>query len=118
MANQVDIGGDGLLFVGEDKVYRLELLDDDDIPVDMTGWAVTFVVKTRAGTTLLTKTASISGTYSATRASNTQRATVSLTDTEMAIAPGSHRHSWKRTDDGSESILAYGLFVVEQTTQT
>ena len=117
MGAQATIGGSGTLFVGEDKTLKLELLDSSDVPVDMTGWAVSLIVHTKAGEVVVTETATISGVYSATRSVNTQRAVVTLTDTEMGIAAGTHRHSWKRTDDGSESILAYGDFIVEQTTQ-
>lgn len=117
MGAQVNIGGAGTLFVGEDKTVRLELLDSSDVPVDMSGWAITMLVVDRAGDTLLTESGTVSGVYSATRASNTQRAVFTLTDTEMAIAAGAHRYSIKRTDDGSETILAFGLFTVEKTTQ-
>jgi hypothetical protein len=117
MGALVTMGGEGTLFVGEDKACRLELLDVDGAPVDMSGWAVALVVKTRAGTVVITETAAITGVYNAVRATNTQRAVATLTDTELTISAGTHRHSWKRTDDGSEAILAYGPFVIEETTQ-
>jgi hypothetical protein len=117
MAALVTIGGNGSLFVGEDKSVRLEVLDTDGVPVDLTGWAVRFLVLSQSGSVLIDETAAITGVYSATRSANTQRAVVTLTDTEMNIPDGTHRHSWKRTDDGSETILAYGNCVVERTTQ-
>jgi hypothetical protein len=118
MAAVATMGGSGGLFVGEDKLCRLELLDADDVPVDMVGWTIALVVHSKKGDTLVNELASVEGTYNATRSVNTQRAVVTLTDTEMAIPPGVHQHSWKRTDDGSETILAYGDFIVERTTQT
>lgn len=118
MGAQATMGGSGTLFVGEDKSCRLELLDSSDVPVDMTGWTVLLVVHSQKDDTLIEETASITGTYNATRSVNTQRAVVTLTDTELQVPAGTHRHSWKRTDDGSEAVLAYGEFIVEQTTQT
>ncbi len=116
MARDVTIGGNGTLFVGEDKTFRHEILSDD-IPVDMTGWAVQMVVHSSKGQVLINKTATVAGVYSATQAANLQRATITLTDTEMDIPPGTHRHSLKRTDDGSETVLSYGKFIVESATQ-
>lgn len=118
MASLVNIGGSGNLFVGEDKSLPLELVDSSGVPVDMTGWTIRFLVVGSNGALLIDKTASITGSYSATRAGNTQRAVVALTDTDLSIQEGVHRHSWKRTDDGSETILAYGNCTVERATQT
>ena len=118
MAAIATIGGNGSLFVGEDKSLRLEVVDTDGIPVDLTGWAVRFFVVSQGSKVLIDKTASITGVYSATRSANTQRAVVTLTDTDMAIDAGTHQQSWKRTDDGSETILADGDYIVERTTQT
>ena len=118
MAARVTMGGSGNLFAGEDKSCELEVVNASGVPVDLTGWAIRLLVVASNGSVLIDKTASISGVYSATRASNTQRAVVTLTDTEMSIQDGVHRHSWKRTDDGSETILAYGDCIVERATQT
>jgi len=121
MAEDVTIGGDGALFVGEDKTLKLEVLDADDVPVDITGWAITLDVRTRdnaADPALLSKSASITGTYSSTRASNTQRAVATLADDDTVLLTAkTYRHSWKRTTAGNETILAYGDFVVERATQ-
>jgi hypothetical protein len=121
MARNITIGGDGSLFIGEDKTLRLEVLDASDVPVDMTtGWTVTFDVRLNdvdPSPVLLSKAATISGTYSATRAANTQRAVVALSDDEMTMPTKSYRHSWKRTDAGSETVLAYGDFLPQIATQ-
>lgn len=122
MAEQVTIGGDGDVMVGEDKIFRLELLDSSSVPVNMTGWAITFDVRTSdtASQVLITKTAAVSGTYSATRSANTQRASATVTDSDLASSvfeAKTYRYSFKRTDDGSETILAYGPFRVQRATQ-
>lgn len=122
MASNVDVGGSGALFIGEDKQFRLEVLDSADVPVDITGWVIVLLVRLREASAeaLLTKTATVSGTYSATRTANTQRAIVDVADTELSedtFDPRTYRYSFKRTDDGSETILAYGNFVMQRATQ-
>lgn len=122
MAANVDIGGSGALFVGEDKALVLEVLDTADLPVDIAGWVIHFVVRRKdnsADPAIFDKTATVSGTYSAIRASNTQRATATLTDTELnTVTNRTYRHSFKRMDDGSETVLAYGNFAPEKATAT
>lgn len=118
MALHVTIGGDGALFVGEDKTLRLHVLDTAGASVDITGWAIRFVVRLQDPTPdppLLDKSATISGSFSPTN--NPQRAVVVLADTEMGLTPKVYRHSWKRIDDGSETVLAWGNFIVQLATQ-
>ena len=91
-------------------------------PVDMSGWTVLFDVRTSdtASSALASKTASITGSYNATRTSNTQRAVVTLTDDDLAstiFSEKTYRYSLKRTDAGSETVLNYGDFKPERVTQ-
>jgi uncharacterized alpha/beta hydrolase family protein len=120
MAATVTIGGDGSLFVGEDKTFRLELLDVAGTPVDMSGWTILFDVRkkdTSPDPAIFSKTASVTGAYNSVRASNTQRAVVALTDTEMnTVVAKTYRYSWKRTTDGSETVLLRGDFKPEKAT--
>ena len=117
MAIQATMGGAGELFVGEDKTLKLELIGITGLPVDMTGWGVRCLVLSKQSEVLIDKNASITGVYNAARSDNTQRAVVTLTDSDMSIQEGVHRHSWKRTDDGSETVLAYGDCIIERATQ-
>lgn len=121
MAENATIGGSGVLFVGEDKIIDFEVLDQDDVPVDIAGWAMTFDVRASdvESTALISASATVTGTYSATRASNTQRARVTLLDdTHMSVVSAQgYRYSLKRTTAGSETILAYGRFAPERATQ-
>jgi hypothetical protein len=128
MAFNQTIGGEGTLFVGEDKTLNLEVLQSGSdstsssaVPENIAGWVIRMIVRVAddaSGDPILTKLATVSGSYSATRASNTQRAVVTLTDTDMdALVARIYRHSWKRTDDGSETVLAYGNFAVQRATQ-
>jgi hypothetical protein len=120
MATTVQIGGSGALFVGEDKTFTLETLDSSDIPVNMLGWTVLFDVRKSdkaPDPAIFSKSATIVGVFNVVRATNTQRAQVTLSDTEMNTVSGrTYRYSWKRMDDGVETVLARGPFVVEKAT--
>lgn len=119
MALLVTIGGDGTLFVGEDKILELEVLDPQGLPIDIGGMVILFDVRKAdaASTAILSRTAVIIGAYSPVRASNTQRAQVVLTDTELnTVKAIKYRHSWKRMDDGSETVIAWGDFTPQKAT--
>ena len=120
MATEVTIGGDGTLFVGEDKTFRLELLDVAGVPVNMAGMTIKFILRltdSGADPAIFDKTATVGGVYNVVRASNTQRATVVFTDVELdALTAKTYRHSWKRMDADYETILAFGPFIVQKAT--
>ena len=124
MARNVDIGGKDDLFLGEDKSISMEVLDRDAVPVDITGWTILMVLRLSdanadASPILTSSSATISGTYDADPEVNTQRAVITLTDTQTVALTRTtgYRHSWKRTDDGFETILAYGDFTLTRLTQ-
>jgi hypothetical protein len=120
MAEEQTIGGSGTLFVGEDKTFRLEVLDVNDVPVNIAGWTILFDVRkldTSKDPAIFSKTPSIVGIYNVVRATNTQRAETSLTDTELNLVKArAYRFSWKRMDDGSETVLAWGNFIPQKAT--
>jgi hypothetical protein len=132
MALSVTIGGSGTLFVGEDKTFRLEVLvprfdangvkiahDASSVPVNFTGWEIRFDVRptVTSSTVIFNKTASITGVYNAVRATNTQRAVVTLTDTELnTVKEQKYQFTFKRMDDGSETVLAWGPFAPQKAT--
>lgn len=114
MAALITIGGLGTLFLGEDKAVKLQVLDVDGVPVDITGWTVACEIALFEGAAVLTLPATIAGVYSATLADNLQRATVTLTAAQTAALTAPHyRHCWRRTDVGSITVLAYGDFILE-----
>jgi hypothetical protein len=123
MAYKDTIGGYGELFIGEDRTLELELLDNPDaetpVAVDMTGWTIQMVVATREGSVaVISKTATVAGTFNSVRGTNAQRATVILVDTEMDLLTArTYRHSWKRLNAGAETVHSYGDFIVEKATQ-
>lgn len=131
MANDVAIGGSGTgeIFIGEDKILSLEVLDRAELPVDMAGWDVLFDVRAKDNSeapALITKTATILGTFNADRDLNMQRAEVDLTDDDLSatVFRGSnlpsgaktYRYSLKRMTNGQETVLARGDFAPEKAT--
>lgn len=130
MATEQNIGGPGAgsMFVGEDKTLELEILDINLAPIDATGWTVVFDVRTKdnSETVLLTYTASILGTYNASRTLNAQRAQVTIlaADVDSATFKGSnlpagaktYRYSLARMNSGFKTVLCRGDFSPEKAT--
>lgn len=121
MAKEITIGGGGTLFIGEDKVLRIPIVDDAGAAQDITGWTIKFVVRKtdKSTTALISKTATIDGVFSPT--ANPLRAQITLSDDDLAVTvftkAGTYRHSWKRDEGGVETLLAYGPFEIERATQ-
>lgn len=120
MALPIVIGGNGTLFVGEDKTFRHEVLDAAGLPVNIAGWTILFDVRktaTAPDPAIFSKSASIIGVFNAVRAVNTQRAEVTLTDTELnTIKAKKYQASWKRMDDTVETVLGWGPFTPQKAT--
>lgn len=107
------------LFLGTDLTRTFHIKNEaEDASINITGYALSWMVKRYKSDTdaaaILTKTTAasniaIAGTFNATPASNAQRATLTLVDTDTAsLNPGLYHWELKRTDDGSETVLAYG----------
>ena len=97
---------------------------DQDAITDITGWTLSFLVKRRPTDAdvdaLVTKTTAagivISGVFNASPAINTQKATVTMVDTETdAIAAATYYWELKRMDAGSEQRIGYGRIAFNQT---
>lgn len=120
MAIETNIGGNGTLFIGEDKTLRLEVLTADGSTIDISGWSMIFDVRkkdTSPNPALLAKTPNVTGVFNADRLANTQRAEVVLSDDDTNLfRPQSYRYSLKRLDPGNETILAWGNFTLQKAT--
>ena len=148
MALEINIPDDAMdiadeakyIFLGEDVSVKFQIGNDDATldtidagtatMVDVSGWAMTFIVRTSDTTlnaALITKTTgsgiTIAGSFNATASVNTQRVVVSIEDTDIpaydgstGLRPKTYRYSLKRTDAGSEKILAFGNFVLSEAT--
>ena len=113
------------VFLGTDHQFRFHVKNDGETAsVDITGYALSFMIKADFGdadaSALVTVTTAgggvaISGTYNATPASNTQRATATVADTATdALAEGTRHYELKRTDAGLETVLAYGTVILQR----
>ena len=122
MAEEVTIGGSGSLFVGEDKEIRLELFlkSNPAVAVDFALWSMVFDVRKKdssADPAILSIVPTKIGVFNSVRATNTQRAIVTLSDDHLNLfRAGNYRWSWKRTDPGSETVLAWGTFAPQKAT--
>jgi hypothetical protein len=128
MAVNYDFTEDAHIFLGEDKILRFLVVDVEGNPENVGDWAMTWVLRTSdkaVDPAILTKSTggsgiTVTGTYSGTLASHTQRVLVTLLDTDTdaasGVKPKTYRYSLKRTDDGFETILAYGDFVIRKVT--
>jgi hypothetical protein len=94
-----------------------------DFAEDITGWTLSWLAKkdprTPDADAALSKTTAdgitIIGTYSATPASNTQRAVVEVDAADTAdLRAGSYQHELKRTDVGFQRVLAQGTATLQQ----
>lgn len=137
MAHQRHFTASDGLIIGDDIQLSFEVFDDDLVvdddgayvsgtPVDVAAWTFAFNVRTTE-TTLTTPVLSkdtssgitITGTFSATPASNTQRVLVAIADTDtysdvgvVLVQPKTYYYSLKRTNAGSEKTVAFGKFVL------
>ena len=103
-------------FLGTDKVYDFLVYTSSAKTAhrDVTGYTTSFMVKRRRTdadlAAILTKAGVVSGTFNASPALNTQKISVTLVDdeTDTEIAPGVAYWELKRTNSGSEDVLAFG----------
>jgi hypothetical protein len=111
---------------GTDQAYDVTVYTSEDKTTvrEITGWAMSFLIKRKQNdvdaSALITKTTSagiaIGGSFDATPEDNTQKATVTIADTDTDdIYPGVYYWELKRTDAGSEARVAYGTISLNQT---
>ena len=121
MSENAPITSDENWFIGEDRQFSFgPVLNGDDVPIDIGSWSLSWMLKRRLNdpdsAALLTKTPVVTGSYSVTPALNTQRAVVTIqdTDTDAFVARTDYRHELKRMDPGSEAVLSFGTAVLKR----
>lgn len=123
MPHESPVSRDDKVFLGVDLKLSLTIYADaaQTTCQDVSGWALSWKLVSKAGTTpaLLTKTSgsgiAVTGAFNATPSVNTQRVEVTLDDVDTdALTPGTKWHELKRTDAGLESVLAFGPFYLHQ----
>lgn len=114
-------------YIGCDFELHCAIYQADGVtPQNIAAWALSWMVKRRKGDAdadaVITKTTTsgiaISGVFNSDPALNTQRAVISIADTDTGGSPplekGNYRHELKRTDDGSETVLLDGQLHLKQ----
>lgn len=141
MAYERDITAEDQVFFDTDRVLRYavfqgnptaeEIAAGDAVPEDITGWSLAWTLRRtpKSQTALIEKATggsgiTITGSYNVDPSINTQRVEVLIEDTdtydpdaspEVNVKPStSYAYALKRTDDGAESILAFGAFTLLQ----
>jgi hypothetical protein len=123
MSYESNIAASDLLFAGEDKTLSYEVFAAEgetmeDVSSFTLQWELRPITVGKApyrsqGETVVTKTTgdgiTITGTYNADRATNTQRVIVMIADTDTeALAGGRYVCALKRMDAGLEAVLSHG----------
>lgn len=113
------------LWLGTDLTRAYHIKDEaETTSINISGWTLGWMLKRFTSDAdadaILTKTTTggavvIAGTFNTTPASNSQRATLTLEDSDTAaLYPGLYHWELKRTDDGYETVLAYGQMTMIQ----
>ena len=138
-----DITARHRLYLGTDNVLELEVFSEDGLDPndyetdqayddaivergtmqDITGFTLRFDARKGASANdppLITKITSngisITGTFDAARATNTQRVAITLEDTDTNTLPArDYQYALKRTDAGFEKVLADGKMALLQS---
>ena len=104
-------------FTGKDKLLRFTVVDSTGAAVDITGWAVTYVlvpVGSDANVVpMISKTVG-SGITLTTPASGILTVTIADTDTDDTLG-GTYYYELRRTDASNEDVLAYGTVELRQS---
>lgn len=106
-----NITADDRFFAGEDKSLRYFVVDSAGAAQDMTGWALEWVLRRSAAhpTATLTKTTGAAQIVIDNGNGTSDMATVSITDDDtLNLVAGQYVYALRRTDAGSEQVLAFG----------
>lgn len=108
-ATVANIGVDEAWHAGEDRQLNIDVTNAADSAQDMSGWSLTWVLRSKAtDEDLVTKT--VGSGISITNGDGTNdRAEVTVAAADTAdLAAGLYHHHLRRTDSGNTIILAYG----------
>lgn len=98
------------LFIAADQVIQVDVVDSAAAVQVMTGWALAAVVRSTDGTLVVGKATGGSGITIGNGDGTGDRATITLTDTDLTGWPPGRAYEWAlwRTDAGTDVPLAYG----------
>lgn len=111
MSIEQNITADDHYMAGEDKSLRYFVVDSAGATKDMTGWALEWVLRRSAAssTATLTKTTGAATIVIDNGNGTGDMATVTITDDDtLNLVTGTYVYALRRTDAGSEQVLAFG----------
>lgn len=121
MPERVQITASDELFSGVDKTLQFTVVDASDAAVNITGWALEWVLyqgvsPKKGATALITKTTSAGITITNGAGGVCQ---VAIADTDTDTIDGDDKPGYyqelRRTDAGLEDVLAYGPVTIKQS---
>ena len=101
-------------FIGEDRPVGFTVVDADGVAVNITDYALEWVLRETPGsaTATITKTTDSGITITDGPAGKCE---VAIADTDtIDLSPGRYFHTLRRTDDGLETVLSFGQAVLQQ----
>lgn len=102
------------LFIGEDRTLRFTVVDSAGAAVDITGYALEWVMRERPAAATATLTKTTDDDITLTDPTN-GLCEVAVADTDtLSLSPGQYFHTLRRKDDGSETVLSFGDVVLKQ----
>lgn len=114
MSVESDIPRTSYWFRTETKVLEFTIYQADGVtPENITGYSITFEFCQNDYTTVYSKTVG-SGIVLTDAVNGVLQVTVDPADTS-ALTPGVYRYALKRTDAGSEAVLAHGTVLLQRS---
>lgn len=101
-------------FIGEDRVLEFTVVDENDAAVDITSYALEWVLRRKRGSPSadITKTTG-SGITITDGPNGVCEVAIDDTDT-LTLSPEQYFHTLRRTDDGLETVLSFGDLFLQQ----
>lgn len=102
-------------FIGEDRVLRFTVVDADGVAVNITGWALEWVLRVVPASTAasLTKTTGGGGITITSGAGGICEVAIADADT-INLGEDRYFYTLRRSDSGNEVVLAFGEFWLQQ----
>lgn len=114
MSEESPVRADDHWFIGEDRTFRYPVVDENGDVQPITGWGLEWVLRERpdAGTTVLSKTV---GTGITITDGTAGICSVAVADTDtIGLTAGDYYYALRRSDEGYETVLAFGRATLRQ----
>ena len=116
MSVRTNISATDHYIIGEDKQVQFLVVASTGAAQTMTGWALEFIVRPDPDSTTSTISKTTASGIALSNGNGTNdRATVTITDDDTVnLRPGLYYYALRRTDSGSEQVLAFGTLELIQ----